>query len=159
VAGDLLFFGSHDEYEVKVFGSEGSLRRLVRLDRNPVPVSDEDLAAFMEGELEGIENEEEARSRRRELEEMPRSEVRPPHGAIFADSSGTLFIEDFQLPGQSTVGVNVFNSEGVLSGRFELPGGLEVLDVGGDYLLALYQDEMEVEYLRLYELVGPDRGL
>lgn len=30
-----------------------------------------------------------------------------------------------------------------------------MLEVGEDYLLGLYQDEMEVEYLRLYALTGP----
>jgi len=158
VAGDHLFFGAHDEYEVKVFGEDSSLLRVVRLDRPPLPVTDEDLTAFIEEELEEIGNEEEARVWRRELEAMPRPDFYPPHGSIYADAFGTLFVEDFRLPGRSTVGVNIFGPEGKLTGHFELPAGLEVLDVGEDYLLALYQDDLEVEYLRLYELVRPKGG-
>lgn len=158
VAGDHLFFGAQDEYEVKVFGEDGSLLRVIRLDRPPLPVTDEELNAFMEEELDGIGDEEEARAWRRELETMPRPDYFPPHGSIYADALGTLFVEDFRLPGRSTVGVSVFDSEGILTGCFELPAGLEVLDVGEDYLLALYQDDLEVEYLRLYTLVRPEGG-
>ncbi|MFC1660944.1 hypothetical protein ACFL3S_05750, partial [Gemmatimonadota bacterium] len=51
VAGDRLFFASHDGYEVKVLGSDGSLQRIVRLDHVPIPVTEEDLAAFVEEEI------------------------------------------------------------------------------------------------------------
>jgi hypothetical protein len=158
VAGGGLFYGPQDSYEVGVYGEDGSLNRLVRLDRAPVPVTEGDLAAFIEDEIQDMGDDAEARTRRSELEGMPRSEYLPPHGAIYADSLGTLFVEDFRMPGQSTVGVNVFDPQGVLTGRFELPGGLEVLDIGGDYLLALYQDDLDVEYLRVYHLARPGSG-
>ncbi len=37
----------------------------------------------------------------------------------------------------------------------EVPLGLEFLDVGEDYVLALWKDEVDLEYVRLYRLEKP----
>jgi hypothetical protein len=155
VSGDRLFFGPQDGYTIEVRGSGGSLERIVRLEVEPVPVTDQDLAAYIEADLARFGDEEEARTRRRDLEEMPRMEFRPPHGPIFADHAGTLFVTDFPMVGQETVGVNVFDPDGVLAGRFEMSADLEVLEVGHDYLLAVFEDEMGVEFVQMYELFRP----
>ena len=158
VSGDLLFFGAQDAYEVTVYRSDGSVSRMVRLDREPVPVTDADLAAFIEEDLRDYQDENEARERRQELEAMPRMAVRPPHGAIFADRSGSLFVAEYRMPGDTTVGMNVFDPTGRLTGRFSMPADLEVLDLGDDYLLGLLEDDLGVETLRLYGLSRTSSG-
>ena len=82
----------------------------------------------------------------------------PAHGALFADALGYLYVEDYRLPGEEVPTFNVFDPQGRLTGRLQLPAGLQVLEVGEDYLLGLYRDELDVEYLRLYALERPDRG-
>lgn len=154
VAGDLLFFGSQDSYEISVFDSGAALRTLVRLARSPVRVTDSDLAAYIREELEGAD-EDETRSQREMFEEMPMMEFRPAHGAISADREGFLFVEEFRAPGIESVPVNVFDPDGRLVGRFEIPADIEILEIGPDYLLALYEDPMDVEYVHLYELTRP----
>jgi hypothetical protein len=155
VAGDLFYYGSHDSFQVEVFGSDGSLQRIVRVLQPLVPVTQEDISAFIEEEVKGVSDENQARSRRRDLEAMPLVEFRPPHGAMSADAQGYLFVEGYAMPGDTTKDVRVFDPEGVLVGGFELPVDLEVLEVGKDYLLGLQEDEFEVEYLKLIELTRP----
>jgi hypothetical protein len=149
VAGDLLYFGSHDSFQIEVFGSDGSLHHIVRVAKPLIPVTAEDISAYIEEEVGGISDENDARTQRRDLEAMPRVDFRPPHGAISADVRGYLFVEGYTMPGDTSKGVSVFNPEGVLVGGFELPVGLEILEVGDDYLLGLEEDEFEVEYLKL----------
>ena len=48
-----------------------------------------------------------------------------------------------------------FAPDGKLVGRFQLPDRMQVMEIGADYLLGLYRDDMEVEYLRLYDLTRP----
>jgi hypothetical protein len=154
VAGDRLFFGSQDSYEISVFDSHAALRTLVRLARSPVRVTDSDLAAYIREELEGAD-EDEAQSRRETFEEMPMMEFRPAHGAISADREGFLFVEEFRSPGMKSVPVNVFDPEGRFAGRFEIPADIEILEIGPDYLLALHEDSMDVESVHIYELTRP----
>ncbi len=154
VAGGHLFFGSQDRYEISIFDSGGSLRKIVRLARRPVPVTDEDVESLIEEELAKYYNNE-IPGLRKEFDRMPRLEFQPAHGAVTADREGYLFVEDFRTPGMEAVPVNVFDSGGRLVGRFEVPASLEVLEIGPDYLLALYEDPMDVEYVQLYELTRP----
>ena len=86
---------------------------------------------------------------------MPRVETRPPHGALYADTEGYLFVEDYVMPGDEWKGVTIFDPEGRLVGGFELPVDLQVLEVGSDYLLVRCEDELEVEYVRMYRLTRP----
>jgi hypothetical protein len=157
VAGDLLFYGGQDEFQIDVYGSDGALRRIIRVDQDPVPVTEGDLSAFIEEELAGFSDENQARTRRRDLEDMPLVDQRPPHGPLFADAQGFLFVKEYLMPGDEVARVWVFDPQGALVGEFQLPEGLEVLDVGEDYLLALYEDDYEVEYVQLFDLTRPGR--
>ena len=51
--------------------------------------------------------------------------------------------------------MNVFDPEGHLVGRIEVPADVEILEIGPDYLLALYKDPMDVEYVHMYDLTRP----
>jgi hypothetical protein len=39
----------------------------------------------------------------------------------------------------------------------ELPAGLRVLEIGGDYVLGVWNDELDVQHVRLHRL-DRDRG-
>ena len=125
------------------------------MDRSSVPVTDADREAFIQDQVAGTEDGNDLRERRQELEDMPRMEFRPPYGAIFADAAGYLFVEEYSMPGAEMLAVDVFDPEGRLVGRFELPAAFEVLEVGQDHLMGIFQDDMEVEYLLLYDLTRP----
>ena len=158
VAGDRLFFGSQDRYEISIFDSSGSLRTIVRVARSPVPVTDAGVESFIEEELAGY-FEDEVPGLRREFDRMPRVEFQPAHGALTADREGYLFVEDFRAPGMEAVPVNVFDPDGLLVGRFEVPAAIEILEIGRDYLLALYDDPMDVEFVQMYELTRPEQPI
>ena len=86
---------------------------------------------------------------------MPMMDFHPAHGAISADRGGFLFVEDFRAPGMESVPVRVFDPEGRLVGQFEVSAEIEILEIGPDYLVALYEDSMDVEYVHVYELTRP----
>jgi hypothetical protein len=54
------------------------------------------------------------------------------------------------------VPVNVFDPDGLLVGCVQIPADTEVLEIGREYLLALSEDAMGVEYVQLYELTRPE---
>jgi len=155
VRGNRLFFGSQDSYEVRVYRAGGELVRLVRVDRDPVPVLAEHLEALVEARLAGADDDDRARAIRRSLDEMPVPEVHPAHGDLHADPFGYFFVEDYRLPGEDVPVLSVFDPEGRMVGSLTLPEGLRVLDIGEGFLLGLYQDELDVEFLRLYRLDRP----
>ncbi len=48
----------------------------------------------------------------------------------------------------------VFDPGGLLLGTVVLPP-IDVLEIGEDYVLGVYRDDMEVEYLRVHAIVKP----
>lgn len=50
---------------------------------------------------------------------------------------------------------NVFSPAGELLGPVDLPARLEVFEIGSDYVLGHWLDELEVEHVRRYALIKP----
>jgi hypothetical protein len=46
----------------------------------------------------------------------------------------------------------VFDPDGRMLGQVVLPSGLDVKQIGDDFVLAVWRDEYEVEHVRMYEL-------
>ena len=77
---------------------------------------------------------------------------------------GNIWVKEEQEPDAAEVWA-VFDGEGFLLGRVEMPTGLcepqcgepfgGIMEIGGDYVLATLRDEFDVEYVRVYDLIKP----
>lgn len=47
----------------------------------------------------------------------------------------------------------MFDSDGVAEAMVDLPAGLEVQEIGQDYVRGLWRDELGVEYIRTYAIL------
>lgn len=47
---------------------------------------------------------------------------------------------------------------GVLSVLVSVPAGLEITDIGRDYILGIVRDDLDVEQVRLYRIRGRESG-
>ncbi len=82
------------------------------------------------------------------------AEFLPAFNSLIADRVGHLWLEEFEPPGEERPGARwtVLNPEGRVLGWVETPDGLEIYEIGADYLLADARDELEVEYVQLWSL-------
>ena len=141
------------EYEVR--GPHGALRQIVRLDRPNAPVTADDIEAFQESQLEDLEDANAIRTRRDELSELTYPETMPAFGSpIFADRSGSVWVPDF-MAREGVRTWTVFDPVGRRVGTVRTPADLQVFAIGADWLLGVWQDELDVEYVREYGLVRP----
>jgi len=85
-------------------------------------------------------------------EDNPHADFMPAFQALLLDSEGNLWVEDYNLPGDTLRNWTVFDEEGVPITRGSLPMENRVMDIGQDFVLALFRDELGVEYLRSYPL-------
>jgi len=53
---------------------------------------------------------------------------------------------------------SLFDPSGRWLGRLELPTGGGVTEIGADYLMGIWIDELEVQTIRMYGLKKPERG-
>jgi hypothetical protein len=43
----------------------------------------------------------------------------------------------------------------MLLGTLIAPDGLDILDIGSDYVIGVWRDSLDVEHVQLYELIKP----
>lgn len=155
--GSRVFMATGDSHEISVHGQAGSLEMLIRRTMEPIPVTPEMIAK----DRDRREREEQAHLEESNVEprvmrmiaELPYPEVLPPYGTTLADSEGNLWVEEFRMSAEEPCEWSVFDADGVWLGRLTLPDGLEVFEIGSDYILGKRIDELEVEHVDLYELV------
>ncbi|MGD8727258.1 MAG: hypothetical protein PVH40_06410 [Gemmatimonadales bacterium] len=147
--GDGFYFGSSDRWEIEARSSDGTLERLIR---RPVPnpvvtaaeadsyyVSLRERMTRMSGMWRGL------------YEDVTLPETKPAYGRILADAEGNLWVAAFEDESTWTV----FDTEGRLLGALEIAGRVRVVDIGSDYVLGVWQDDLDVERVILYELLKP----
>jgi len=83
---------------------------------------------------------------------MPHADFMPAFEALLLDSEGYLWVEDKNIPGDTLRTWTVFDKSGVPETRLSLPATNRVLDIGRDFVMAVFRDELDVEYVRVYPL-------
>lgn len=162
VRGDRAYVGVSDRYEIGVYDARGGLLRLVRRAVDPVAVTDADVERFTEEYVErslAARQSDDPGARREAAEEvaaMPVPETFPAFDEIVVDVDGDLWVREYDRPAaDGPWRWGVYDPDGRLLGTVETPRDLQILQIGGDFVLGRAEDELEIEHVRLYELVKP----
>lgn len=150
--GDRMALGTRDRYEINIFDPSGNLTRILRVRTSPVVVTDAHLEALLEERLARIPDPDLAPQIRTGFWDTPHAETLPAFEALLLDSEGCLWVEDTHIPGEALRTWTVFDEEGAPLTRLSLPVDNRVLDIGIDFVLARFEDELGVEYVRSYPL-------
>jgi hypothetical protein len=75
------------------------------------------------------------------------------YGRLLVDSEGNLWVADYSEERDDEGTWSVFDPEGRFLGTVETPTGGRVHQIGDDFVLGIWRDELNVEYVRLYELM------
>ncbi len=148
VHGQDWYYGAMDRYEIEKF-SGGRLTRVIRGMAEPRMVTSEERDAWAEwAEERWARLPPEVLAWRLA---MPFPETLPAHDDIVADSEGNLWVARYALPGEAQTW-DVYGPEGRLIARVATPAGGTVMEIGPDYVLGVWSDEVEVEQVRMYRL-------
>jgi hypothetical protein len=154
-SGDRFVVADNASYEIQVYDPNGALEAIFRRRYEPVPVTDEDIAALRAPRL-ASQNEEGRRELERYYRELPSPpETMPSFGRqLHVDRTGHLWVIEYERPAESQRRRwTVFDTQGRWLTTFRLPDGFDLMDAGGDWVLGRVRDEFDVEYIQLYELI------
>jgi hypothetical protein len=154
IHGNHFYVASNDTYEVRVHGRDGGLHSIVRRQHDHAEVTDADIAAWKERQMERTP-EEIRRAMTDVVESTPIRETMPAYRSILLDRAGNLWVEEYRRPSDSVPRWTVFSDEGEMLGTMSMPDSFELEDVGDDYVLGTWQDELEIEHVQMYELIKP----
>jgi hypothetical protein len=150
VAGERLYFGASDSYEIQVFRYEGALERIVRrLVPNP-PLEQAMADEYHEGLAERQARMSPAFRQLSEEAELPTT--KPAYSRILVDPGENIWVADYPSHGDEQSLWNVFDPEGKWLGTVETPYGGYIFQIGEDFLLGVWVDELGVEQVRLYRI-------
>jgi hypothetical protein len=158
VARDHFYFGSGDDTEIRVYTPVGTLIRLIRFTHENLELSDWDIDRYVNDALERMERQSSEslhRYWRNRFAVTPFPDAMPPYGPFIVDDDQNLWVEEYRRPWDEPPRFRVFDPGGQLLGTVEIPGGLRLYHIGDDFVLGKWRDEMDVEHVRLYELIKP----
>jgi hypothetical protein len=150
-----FYAGTQDRFQIDVYDPKGRLQASVRHLVDSIPVTAADIDDFKTRELALLTDANDLRRRRRELEDLPYPETKPAYDAIHVDSEGNLWVQEFSYARDEPSQWKVFDAEHQFLGTVATPPGFVIHDIGTDYVLGGWRDDMDVQYVRMYALRKP----
>ncbi len=150
-SADRIFVGETERREIEALDYAGAITMLIRWDNDPVPVTGADRGQFESYSLDRARANRRAHVRRW-LDVISFPEVKPSFKEITTDRVGRLFVRNWDAFNSETVDWLVFRVDGHLTANLTVPTDLELLEIGDDYVITLWKDELDVEFVRVYQL-------
>jgi len=124
---------------------------IVRREHQLREVSQADIDAYVTERLADVD-EDEAELVAAMLEGLPTLESFPAFESLEVDARGYLWVEEYQMPGVERTVWTVFDADGHVQGLVETPLGLDVYEIGEDYILGRAMDDFDIEYVQMFRL-------
>lgn len=148
VGGARVFLGLAESFEIEVYNLDGIIqRRIRRADLEPEPVTWADVERLVEVEPERLSAERLEIVRQADL-----PPTQPAYEEMRLDPTGLLWVRHFRAPGEQTVTWSIFDRSGVWQEDAVFPRRLTVLEIGSDYVLGVWKDDLDEESIRVYAL-------
>jgi len=153
VSGGGFYYGSSDSYEIDYYDLKGKLKRIIRRARPLLEITAEDIELYKQEQIEDADQEGASQMIERLMSTVPFPETMPPYSTFAIDFEDNLWVADYLRPGDEQPRWTVFNPAGQMLGVIETPERFTVHQIGSDFVLGSWADEMDVEHVQLYALV------
>jgi hypothetical protein len=154
VGGERIWVGVSDTYRIEGYDGASRLRTVVRLDRPLRPVTGAERERFFAQQLAGAD---EPQQRQMYLDFHAVAEfppTMPAFSALHTDADGHLWVRDYAPPWADEEPLwRVYDATGRAVATVRTPQGLDVHEIGPDYLIGRWRDELDIEYIRMHRLV------
>ncbi len=154
VHGNHVFVGDQTTFEVRRYGAGGALETIFRLTGLDLALGSDDVRRATDSLLGGAE----ARLRpalRAHYTALPTPPTRPAYGPLLMSDGGDLWVGASDAIGTPR-SWTVFDAAGTLRAIVQLPDRFRPYDIAGDLVTGTWQDELGVEYVRVYRIERPE---
>lgn len=149
-----VWVGDTERFEIRRYVEGGRLETIARRSFDPVAVDDALIQRAMAEELENAD-EDRRQGVRRRWESVPVPPTLPAYEEILVDRMGNLWVQLFEVPGAPERIWSVFDADAAWLGDVVFPDRFRPLEIGDDYVLGRFGDELDVEHIQIWELLKP----
>jgi hypothetical protein len=143
--------GETERRQIEALDYAGKIVTLIRWGNDPVPVTADDRNQFESYSLDRARANRQAHVRRW-LDVISYPEAKPTFKELTTDRSGRLLVRNWEAFDSETVNWLVFETDGHLTTHLTVPSDLELLEIGSDYVIGIWKDELDVEFVKVYGL-------
>lgn len=153
-------FGNTSDYEIRVTDASGDMMYTVRRARAAKTVTTSERNAWIQGQLSVISDPELRGRRRRLYDGIEFPTTMPAFSSLALQEGGALWVEEFDsgMARRGRTRWGVYDAGGTHLGDVTMPARLRPMSIGRDYLLGVWKDELDVEYVRVYDVMRPSGG-
>lgn len=155
---DRLYIGNSEAYEIAVVSLTGELSEIIRARYVPRQLSADDVKQYKEYELAKPASDLLRQMKSVALSKMPFPDVIPAYDGLLVDLEGNLWVKESRRPGEMQPRWTVFDPRGRMLGTVATPLDFDIYEVGGDWLLGVWTDEVGVEHVRVYGIEKSAQG-
>jgi len=151
VSGNRVFLGSQETFEILRYSPEGDLLQIIRVPNADLSITQEEVDLVIERELARVPESRHPMVRTH-LQSMEMPPTRPAYGRLHVDQEGNLWAAEptrYPYPARFWT---VFDPEGQLLGEVVMPDRFRLQQAGPDWVLGVWCDELDVEYVTLHRL-------
>jgi hypothetical protein len=146
-AGDRYWQGITDAYELVLRRADGTPERIVRRTVEPVPVR----GAYLDS-LRRVQVADNGPEAGKSLDQVQVPERLPAFERLLVDDDGNLWVQQTPWPGAVPPRWDVFDGQGRMLGTVTMPAGFRATHISPDFVLGVWTDEDDVEYVRMHRL-------
>ncbi len=141
------YYGPGHAFEIQERDLAGALKRIIRLDRARRALPPEVLASMRTSTVSPSGGAPQNR-------QVPLPDSLPAHEQIVLDPSGHIWMAEYVV-GEEVPLWSVFDPDGHWLGSVGMPSGGRISEIGEDYVLGTWRDDLDVQTVRVYGLVKP----
>jgi hypothetical protein len=146
-----IFVGETERREIEAIDYAGEITMLIRWNSDLVSVTSDDRNQFESYSMNRARQNRQAHVRRW-LDVISYPEVKPTFKEITTDRSGRLLVRNWEAFDSEAVDWLVFETDGHLIANLTVPSDLQLLEIGNDYVIGIWKDDLDVEFVRVYGL-------
>jgi hypothetical protein len=153
VLGTRLLVADNARYELVERRPDGAVVRLIRRSGEREPVTEAERAAYLE-RRRGATDARFRQAQERMLKSLPFPQHKSWFAGVRLDAAGNAWVQRHAAPDADTPW-EVFDAEGRLLGTVTTPAGLRVTQIGPDFVVGVWKDELDVAHVRVHRLRKP----
>jgi hypothetical protein len=147
----LIYVGDNERYEIEVLRPDGSLVRSIRRGGELPLVTDEMRARLKADFLDGVPAGDLA-EQTAIWDAFPKHERMPAYDDFMVDADGNLWVMRARVLRSDPASADVFDSSGRLLGSVRLPANVKLFEIGSEYVLGVWKDDMDLQHVRMYSI-------
>lgn len=155
--GSRLIMGTGTAYEMREYDVGGTLARILRRGWDPRLVTPAATDSLLEHTIRGVgaasRTDPRAQGLVRALESAPLPDQMPAFSALLTDTRGNLWVRCYTPEYEDgTQDWSVFDQSGAWLGDVTTPARFQALAIGGDVILGVWRDPLDVQHFQVYAL-------